>query len=116
MKFPTTDGWSIFRQFPLPGGQRIDFLIYRKRLPVLEAIVVKCKDGEMLDAMDIEQVVGHMKRCRARKGIIYIANNTEVPGPVKLTVLTSGVELRRTWWRAELRGDDRTEDQRVSGQ
>ena len=100
LKFPTADGWSILRQFQLPGGQRIDFLIYRKKPPVPEAVVVKCKDGESLHPIDIEQLIGHMKQCRARRGIIYIANNTEVPRPVKLTALTSGVELRRTWWRA----------------
>lgn len=93
-RFPQYEGWEILEQPTLDSGARPDFVVYRNDY----AIVIDAKDKGALEPSDIDQLLEYAAELRARSGIVYIANDTEVPETVAEYANAKAVEIRRTQW------------------
>jgi predicted type IV restriction endonuclease len=93
-RFPQADGWEILEQPTLDSGVRPDFVVYSTDY----VIVIDAKDKGALEPSDIDQLLEYAAELRAQSGIIYIANDTEVPETVADYAYAKVVEIRRTQW------------------
>lgn len=92
--FPENQGWKIHEHPMLNSGARPDFVVYGP-----DTFVIAVEDKAVLESRDIVQLLNYSTEVKARIGIIYIANDTEVPERVALHAKAKGVEIRRTqWW------------------
>jgi len=81
----------------LSDSSRPDFIVSRKGR--VEA-VIDAKDKVKLSMQDIYQIAHYGQLCEARRAIIYIANDTEIPRNVEAYAARLGVRIIRTQWRA----------------
>jgi hypothetical protein len=61
--------------------------------------VIDAKDKAILAPADIDQILHYKDKTKARRAMIYVAGDTEIPVSVKDLARTEGVELRRSFWR-----------------
>jgi len=95
-RFPENEGWEILEQPTLDSGARPDFVVYRTGY----TIVIDANDKGALEPSDIDQLLDYTAERGARSGIIYIANDTEIPETVAEYAKAKEVEIRRTqWWQ-----------------
>jgi hypothetical protein len=93
--FPLWRNWDIHEQPTVKRGYRPDFVV-RKRKP---HAVIDAKDKAVLELRDIDQILAYKNKLKAKKAIIYVANDTEVPQTVKEYAGKERVEVRRSLWR-----------------
>jgi hypothetical protein len=93
-RFPQCDSWEILEQPTLDSGVRPDFVVRRRAY----TIVIDAKDKGTLQLSDIDQLLEYAAELKAQSGIIYIANDTEVPDTVAEYANAKIVEITRTQW------------------
>lgn len=93
--FPLKEGWEILEQATIKGNYKPDFLVGKRKTYA----VIDAKDKASLEPRDIDQILYYKEKTKAKKAIIYIANDTEVPQTVKDYADSEGVKIRRSLWR-----------------
>jgi hypothetical protein len=92
------EGWEILENKNIKVGRsfiRPDFVVKKRKIYA----VIDAKDKTFLEPRDIGKILDDKKKTKAKKAIIYIANDTEVPQTVKDYALDYAVKIQRTTWR-----------------
>jgi len=94
-RFPQNEGWQVLKQPTLASGATPDFLVRGSE----SLVVVDAKDKEQLERSDIDSILGYVVELKARSGVIYTANDTEITDSVAEYAKANRIEVTRTqWW------------------
>lgn len=93
--FLLRQGWEILEQPTIKDDYKPDFLVKKRKIHA----VIDAKDKTVLEPRDIDQILTYARKTKARRAIIYIANDTKVPQTVKDYADSAGVKIQRTLWR-----------------
>jgi hypothetical protein len=96
--FPLKEGWAILENKSIEVGKSFikpDFVVKKRKIYA----VIDAKDKAILEPRDIDKILDDKKKTKAKKAIIYIANDTEVPLTVEDYALGYAVKIQRTTWR-----------------
>jgi len=96
--FPLKEGWEILENKNIEAGKSFikpDFVVKKRKIYA----VIDAKDKAILERRDIDKILDDKKKTKAKKAIIYIANDTEVPLTVEDYALGYAVTIQRTMWR-----------------
>lgn len=95
--FPPSKGWESESQKPLLDGEFvIDFAAWKGNYRV----VGDAKDKAVLTSDDVEKLIEDAGAFKARRLILIIAADTEIPESVQEYIDENNVEVVRTRWRA----------------
>ena len=95
-RFPPSQGWESETQKPLAGGYRVDFAACRAN----DRAVGDAKDKGSVTYDDVQKLIADAGIFRAKRLILIIAADTEVPDGVREYADASGIKIIRTRWRA----------------
>lgn len=94
-EFPDFD---IIEQPKLPNGTIPDFIVESED----ELIIIDAKDKQRLTMADVDQMTDYMQELDADFGIMYVANDTDIPESVEQFAAKNAIEIIHTRWRSRV--------------
>jgi hypothetical protein len=94
-RFSPSRGWKGETQKPLAGGYRVDFAAWRAN----DRAVGDAKDKAAVTYDDVEKLIDDAGIFKARRLMLIVAADTEIPDGVDEYADENGVEIIRTRWR-----------------